>query len=233
MKKRFDHTGKRYGRLVAIEACGKASNGTVLWRCKCDCGNEAIIRGPELTRGGTKSCGCLYKENIKSLHLKHGDTVKGGAYHKLYQVWGAIIQRCTNKNSEPYERYGGRGISIFPEWKQYEKFKEWAVSQGWEPGLEVDRIDVNGDYSPYNCRLTNDYFQNRNKRNNIFLDFFGKKIIAKDFARHFGVCYESFRKKTKEQGKEFAMQWAIKTCSKKLANVWDAVSGYGMFERAI
>ncbi len=107
------------------------------------------------------SCGCIRKNNKKN--YKHGYS-----YTKLYAVWAGIKKRCNNQNSYNYKYYGGRGITICPEWaNDYVVFRDWALSHGYKEGLEIDRRENNGNYEPSNCRWVTRTENQRNKRNTI------------------------------------------------------------------
>ena len=159
---KYDLLGQRFGRLTAIEEAGKDKHGSILWRCKCDCGNECVVVGYSLRRGDSKSCGCLQRELARQRHETHGD-----AKTRLYKAYDGIKYRCLNKNAKAYPRYGGRGITMCDEWlESFEAFRDWAVSNGYRDDLTIDRIDVNGNYEPNNCRWVSMKVQQRNRRNN-------------------------------------------------------------------
>lgn len=142
----IDITGQRFGRLTVIEYAGKTSRYISLWRCRCDCGREKVVSRKNLIGGGTRSCGCLFKDR-----QQHGEAVRGSR-SKLYNIWVSMRQRCHNPNSPAWKWYGEKGISVCPEWEDYDKFHEWALSSGYVEGLSIDRIDSDGDYEPSNCR---------------------------------------------------------------------------------
>lgn len=167
--------GRRFGRLVVIE---KASNkGRTTWRCKCDCGTEKIISREKLTTGHTCSCGCLESENRKTLWMRShsGRAIKHGERsrrynERLYNVWNGMKTRCTNPNAKSYRAYGGRGITVCDEWlHNFPAFQEWAITHGYDETAPfgectIDRIDVNGNYEPSNCRWVSMEVQQTNKR---------------------------------------------------------------------
>jgi hypothetical protein len=154
--------GNRYGRLEVIERA-ESKKGKTRWLCKCDCGKESIVESSSLIRGNTTSCGCYKTENAKRLYSTVRQNDK-----RLYAVWNGIKQRCLNKNNTSYHNYGGRGIKIDDKWaNNYQSFYEWAMRAGYKEGLEIDRINNDGDYCESNCRFVDRFTQANNKRNVI------------------------------------------------------------------
>lgn len=161
-----DLIGKRIGRLVVLGQNGRAKDGRILLKCKCDCGNETNVRVHELRTGNTRSCGCIAKEKTSVRNTKHGLSDK-----RVYTLWRGILSRCENKNDPCYPNYGGRGISMCKEWHRFENFAKWAYSNGFseEKGRKeqsIERKDVNGNYKPSNCCFATMKEQSNNKRNN-------------------------------------------------------------------
>jgi hypothetical protein len=151
--KLVDRTGQRFGRLVVLEQAGRTASKKVLWKCKCDCGNETQTDSGSLVTGNTESCGCILKEAI----TKHGGWKKSS-----YNTWRAMIRRCNNPKDKNYPKYGGKGVSVCPEWLDYATFaKDMGEPQGDET---LDRIDVYGNYEPSNCRWAGLTQQARNVR---------------------------------------------------------------------
>lgn len=152
-KKIINLEDQRFERLTVIKDSGKRYRGEeVIWLCQCDCGNLTEVRGYYLRSGHTKSCGCLHREIsariIKKVSFKHG-----GKGTRLYNLWDGIKQRCKNPNATKYETYGKRGIKICPEWEtDFNIFKNWALKNGYKPGLTIDRLDYDGNYEPSNCQ---------------------------------------------------------------------------------
>lgn len=160
-----DIEGKRYGRLVVEKFLRTEPELGAIWECKCDCGNTIEISGKRLRRGQTKSCGCLKQEKLRTNGVKHG-----GAYSRLYTVWAGMKQRCSNPAHKSYKDYGGRGINVCEEWDDFGKFHDWALENGYNDEAQfgectLDRIDVDGNYEPNNCRWVTLKEQASNKRN--------------------------------------------------------------------
>lgn len=166
----IDRTGERFGRLVVVSRADDyiSKNGKhhVRWNCVCDCGNATVVDVTQLVGGKTKSCGCLRQEKLSQGNPKHG-----GRYDRLYKVYHNMKNRCYNESSSDYKYYGGRGISVCDEWlNNYTAFKEWAYNNGYDDAAKkgectIDRINVNGNYEPSNCRWVDMGTQSRNRRN--------------------------------------------------------------------
>lgn len=188
MPKLNDLTGKRFGTLTVL---GRAANRTTpngnrftYWLCKCDCGTLKEIRAEHLKAGKIVSCGCQQSKNgTANPAYKHG-----GTGTRLYYVWNGMHQRCYNPNNERYSSYGGRGIRVCAEWDDFATFRDWALSAGYDESASygectLDRINVNGNYCPDNCRWVNEAVQSRNRTTNIYLTYKGETKVLKDWAR--------------------------------------------------
>ena len=120
--------------------------------------------------------------------IKHGDRIKGRSkYYRLWCIWHDIKQRCLNSNNRDYKYYGGRGITIYEDWKEYAKFKNWALQSGYSDDLTIDRIDENGNYEPQNCRWATRTEQNRNKRSVAKLSYNGDVLTIAEWALKTGI----------------------------------------------
>lgn len=155
-----DITGQKFSRLTVIKYIGNFK-----WLCKCDCGKERVCYGGDLRQGKTKSCGCLRNERIKEVVGTHNDS-----FSKLWYVWNDMRYRCEKSYHHAYNHYGGRGISVCEEWHNYINFRNWAINNGYTVGLTIDRINVNGNYEPSNCRWIPQAEQVKNTRRNLDID---------------------------------------------------------------
>lgn len=172
--KRTDIVGNRYGRLVVKKMIyGDKKSKCV---CQCDCGNETITLTSSLKGGGTQSCGCLQKEAAQRTGHNSGTHRKSKT--RLYRVWRTMKTRIDNPHCKKYKDYGGRGIRICDEWRNdYTAFERWALNNGYNVNAEygkctLDRIDVNGDYCPSNCRWVDLKVQANNRRNSHGTEIF-------------------------------------------------------------
>lgn len=193
--------GMRFGRLVvesrAEDKVQKSGYREVMWSCICDCGNSKVVRGKSLTSGVTSSCGCLAKERVASMASKHH-----GFGTRLYAVWNSMRQRCNNPNNAAYHNYGGRGISICEEWGDFASFRDWSYQSGYNDSLPkgectLDRIDVDRDYSPDNCRWISMKDQCLNKRNMVYLTYNGATNTLMKWSELTGVKYCTIWKRYK------------------------------------
>lgn len=167
---------QKFGRLLVLERVEDAINPNgsraVRYRCLCDCGKEKIVRKCHLVSGATVSCGCFHNEMLGNSRRKHGFSHK----ERLYSVWLNMKDRCYNPNNNHYSSYGARGIVVCPEWlNSYLCFRDWCLQNGYieeirdsgRNNITIDRIDVNGNYEPSNCRFVSNKENCLNKRDTM------------------------------------------------------------------
>lgn len=155
-----DLTGRQFDRLTVIERTENSKSGRTVWLCQCSCkkDNYVKVQACHLKSGHTQSCGCIHKENISKLFKTHGDTDT-----RLYRIYHAMITRCYNENQPSKKYYVDKDIIICNEWLDkengYLNFKNWALQNGYQDNLSIDRKDVNDNYKPDNCRWATDEIQ--------------------------------------------------------------------------
>lgn len=195
----IDLAGQRFGRLVAIEHAGRVVNKngfrTTLWRCKCDCGKESIVRYPLLVSGNTRSCGCWERENKERMvSIAHANNLKSASVafgnvenHPLRKIWKSMLMRCNNPSVKNYNNYGGRGIKVCERWSGNLGFENFVNDMGERPdGTTLDRIDVNGNYEPSNCRWATAEQQMNNRTDNSRITLNGESITCSQLCSKYG-----------------------------------------------
>lgn len=169
-----DLSGNKFGKLTLVKIF---SYNPIKYECKCDCGNTKIIRASDILSGKSRSCGCVHGN-----HKTHGKT-----HTRLYSIYNNMINRCKNPNVDCYKYYGGKGISICEEWeKDFQKFYNWAMGNGYEENLTIDRIDVNGNYEPDNCQWVTMKEQANNTTRNRIIKYNGESKTLKQWAEILG-----------------------------------------------
>lgn len=183
---KIDLTGQRFGKLtvtgIAVDIPGKKKK----WNCRCDCGNECIVSGSNLRSGHTTECLRCGYEATRAYNTTHGKTGT-----KIYAIWRGMLNRCENPKAKSFPDYGGRGIKVCPEWHDGGTFIKWAENSGYAEGLEIDRIDNNGDYEPDNCRWIERLLNSNNKRNNKLIEHNGETKTLAEWARVYNVSYKN------------------------------------------
>lgn len=160
-----DLTGQRFGMLTVIKMSDIRKHRYVCWECRCDCGNTTVVIGTHLTSGNTRSCG-----RHAATGKNNGNYEHGLFDNELYKRWQSVKTRCYNPNSNSYPNYGGRGIKVCEEWKgSFEAFYEWAMENGYEKGLQIDRVDNDGNYEPSNCRWITSKENYNNRRTSHYV----------------------------------------------------------------
>lgn len=177
-----DMSGQRFGRLKVVSHAGTRTEASgkkrSLWLCNCDCGNTVEVLRDNLVGGRTTSCGCYRYERSIACNTDHG-----GTGTRLFDIWQSMKERCYNPNCKSYANYGGRGISIWGEWrKSFQKFRFWALRNGYKDNLTIDRIDNDGPYAPWNCRWVTMQEQQYNRRNNRYIEYGGERMTLTEWA---------------------------------------------------
>lgn len=190
----IDLTGQVFGRLRVVERAH--SNNGVHWLCQCSCGKQTIVRGAVLRYGSTKSCGCGSKAQARANCDKSrrcNDWVPIELKQKLKHAYSNMLKRCYDPESRRYENYGARGIRVCEEWLDpiggRHRFYRWCLDNGVQCDLQIDRIDVNGNYHPDNCRFVDALIQANNTTRNRWLTYRGETKTLADWARATGMAY--------------------------------------------
>lgn len=188
------YIGQKYGRLTVVgfeKKTGKSRGWN--WIVKCDCGNKKVVSAQDVKAGKTKSCGCYHDECI----AKRARKFEHGVYEnrRLYRIYNGVKRRCYTKTEARYKDYGGRGITMCDEWLNedcgFDKFVEWAISNGYGDDLTLERKDVNGNYSPENCEWITLSDQTKNKRETLWVDYHGEHIRLIELCKREGVLYDT------------------------------------------
>lgn len=158
-----------------------------LWYCKCDCGNYCEVSSANIGKR-TNSCGCLASEHLKEITM--GNMTHGMTGTHLYRCYRQMLSRCYRTKNDHYHMYGGRGITVCEDWHSgFEAFRDWAFENGYQEGLSLDRIDVDGNYEPSNCRWIDVKDQCHNKRQSKLYKFNGKVQDIAQWANEYGLKY--------------------------------------------
>lgn len=207
---KVDIAGVRFGRLVATERAGTDKHRLILWRCKCDCGNEHIARHTDLRSGKTKSCGCLNREMVVKRSTTHGLSGNHNHRRRLYKIWIGMKGRCYNPKASGYKNYGGRGIIVCKEWLEYMPFHQWAMSHGYQENLTIERIDNDGNYEPDNCTWIPIGKQAMNKCNNRQIIYNGESKLLIEWSRLLGINKSTLHRRLKGWSVEKAFNTPVK-----------------------
>ncbi len=225
MLMRVDIKNRRFGRLIAINPTpDRDSCQSVIWKCKCDCGNTILVSARQLTsKTGTHSCGCLQKEkarkNLEENHKSGRDApaYKHGKYKsRIYNTWINMKARCYNPNATRFLQYGGRGIKVCEMWKKdFQAFYDWAVLNGYQDNLTIDRIDNNGDYTPDNCRWVDNKRQQNNTSHSRMISYGEKTQTLQEWSAELGINYKTLQKRLNAWDIEKALSYPVKSRSKE------------------
>ena len=207
--KKLDLTNLRFGRLVVLCESGKSKDGQICWKCMCDCGNLVTVTGGHLRSGHTKSCGCFFRESTSKRRRTHGNRNS-----RLYRIWSEMKGRCVNENCKAYKYYGGKGVTVCKEWfDSFQVFYDWAMDNGYQDNLTIDRIENDGNYEPSNCRWITLSEQQSNRSNNRRLKYDGETHNIKEWAEKYGVEYFKFYGELKAVGFDL-LRWNENRCGR-------------------
>ena len=212
----FDYTdiyNNTFGKLKVLELHnkeqkynikGKKDGYKYFYLCECDCGKKCVVERNQLRFNQVNSCGCL-KAIAKTTHNQYNT--------RLYRIWSNMKNRCINTKVKCYKRYGGRGIKVCDEWLKFKPFYQWAINNGYQDNLSIDRIDVNGNYEPSNCRWITLFAQANNKRNNHFITHNNETHTLAEWSRITNIKARTLSKRITNYG------WSIeKALTTKVKN---------------
>lgn len=197
MARAKDMIGKRFGRLVVIKRTNDhfypSGRHDICYTCQCDCGNTVDVIGIHLRSGHTVSCGCFRVDTSRDNMTTHGMTNT-----RLHNIWKNMLERCFNHSHKNYDIYGGRGITVCDEWRtDFNSFAEWSFSHGYDDSLSLDRVNVDGNYSPYNCRWVTQKEQCNNTRRNILVTIGNETKTLKQWAEYYCLSYGTIASRVK------------------------------------
>ena len=241
-KRDRDLLGQRFGRLLVVRKTEKRQKRHIVWECLCDCGNTFYCAGQRLNSNRIVSCGCKSKEKQ---HF--------ACSLPIHKCWDTMITRCTNKNSDSYNLYGARGITVCDEWigknpKGFSNFYDWAMANGYSDEklpngrrkYTLDRIDNDKGYSPDNCRFVTEKEQQENKRNRLYICYNGENMLVTKVAEINGINKRVFSSRIASGWDiEKAIKTPIRTFSKKRKHIdgyltrTEALEKYGITERQL
>lgn len=206
-QRRLDITGMKVGMLTAVKKAGygvdKDGKRYALWLCKCDCGGEKIVKQHNLIGGYTQSCGCLRKRNYDKM-IYHGKSKT-----RIYRIHNGMKERCYNPKDQHYPDYGARGITVCDQWLGIDGFINffvWSMENGYDKKLTIDRIDVNGNYEPSNCRWATPEQQVYNRRCTKRYEVNGEILFMKQIVQKYHISEATLRKRI---AKGMSMQEAV------------------------
>lgn len=220
MSRILDISGSRFGRLVAVRVERIHKTRGAEWLCRCDCGNQVVVYRGNLTHGNSRSCGCLKLDRLKG-RATHGETTNGERTAE-YEIWGSMIQRCTNPKAVGFRNYGGRGIGVCSSWFKFETFLE-DMGRRPSPRHSLDRIDNSEGYSKSNCRWVLPHVQTRNTRRNRYVETPNGAMLLCDAAKESGIPEDVLWKRLKRG-------WAPKDLFRPLGTYTKTRQGKPMLE---
>ena len=182
MSKKNELPGQKFGKLLVVADTGIRQSGAVMWECQCDCGKRSVVRAAHLISGATRSCGC-------DCGRWKRDPIAAKYPARLRRVWKNMKQRCYNPKSDSFKCHGEKGVVVCEEWERFVPFAEWAINNGYQDHLTLDRIDNDGNYEPSNCRWATMKEQQNNRGNNRRITFNEKTQTMAMWAEELGVSH--------------------------------------------
>lgn len=180
---KLDLEGQQYGKWIVLHLSHKNEGGEFYWQCRCDCGNERAVKAASLRRGKSTSCGCHHQAVV---------TTHGMTGTPTFRSWESMKQRCLNPSAPGYAEYGGRGIKIYEPWVS--SFEQFLADMGVRPdGMTLDREEVDGDYTPENCRWATPTQQLRNRRDTVRLTWGDRTMNTYEWAAETGIPAKALR----------------------------------------
>lgn len=190
MSRFIDITGERYNKLKVISFYD-FKNARARWLCQCDCGKQKIVYSSDLRSHNVKSCGCLLHKKISK--IKSDNSTK-----RLHYIYYNIKQRCYNEKNPAYKYYGGKGITMCNEWlNDINTFCKWAIEKGYSDNLTIERIDVNGNYEPDNCKWITKTQQGYNKNNSVLYTINNQTKCLSEWCKIYDIDYHVVYKRLK------------------------------------
>lgn len=188
-----DLIGQTHKRLT-VKEIAVIDNQTYII-CECTCGNTIKCFPYQFKNGSYSSCGCLKYDNLPQMwasHHKAHNRIDGRASEPLYGIWRQMNNRCSNPKAHGYSYYGGKGIKVCNEWQDYISFKEWAINNGYQKGLSIDRINPNKNYEPSNCGwVTKSQQQQSHKSSNRYLTYNGETLTIAEWSKKLNIPYRT------------------------------------------
>ena len=209
-----DLSGHKFGRwLVLHKDLDRLDHKGIksYYICQCDCGSIHSVSAYGLRNGTSKSCGCKTKDRITKYNYRHGLSRTD-----IYRIFRCMKERCYSPKHSSYKNYGGRGIGICEEWKNNpESFVNWALNSDYQKGLTIDRKDVNGNYSPENCKWATRKEQVRNRTNTVYIHIDGNRYSLSEFCeKHnlsYGAAWQNFRRNNRNE--ELLIKYLLRKCN--------------------
>lgn len=181
----IDLSGQTFGRLTVLHRVENKQYGKTIFLCKCSCGKESVVNSPQLKNGSTQSCGCLHQEIRSKLLTTHGMSKT-----HLYRTWKSMMSRCYNAHTHAYKNYGGRGITVYEQWHDFLKWKDYMGDKP-SPKHTIERINNNGNYEPGNVKWSTRKEQANNTRRNHIIEFNGQTKTVRQWSEHTGIPYKT------------------------------------------